>query len=75
MSKLKIRKIGSALGVIIPKVQLDKLNLVEGNYLFSETVNDHLDLSPYDPDLDKELEYLDQTCRKFRHAFKALSKL
>ena len=50
MSKpLKIRKIGTSLGVVLPKELLTELGVGEGDLLYPVRTPDGVSLSPYDP--------------------------
>lgn len=74
MATLKLRKVGSSVGVIIPKEMLDTLHLTEGDQVFASANNDGLHLTPYDPDFDAAMEAFSSTRRKYRNALRKLAK-
>jgi putative addiction module antidote len=74
MATLKLRKVGSSVGVIIPKEILDKLHLAEGDQVYASANNNGLQLTPYDPDFDAAMEAFSRTRRKYRNALRKLAK-
>lgn len=72
--KLKIRRIGNSLGIILPQTALSTLNLGEGDELFlSESPLGYM-LSPYDPQFAQALEDAREFMKTHRNAFKELAK-
>ncbi len=69
-----LRRIGNSYGVILPKAELDKLGVVEGDKLFIVRTPDGLRLTPYDPDFAKVLEATREYMRDHRDALKDLAK-
>ena len=49
--KVRIRRIGNAVSVILPESMLSSLNLYEGDFLFVEQKDDGISLTPRDPEL------------------------
>ena len=74
MATLKLTAIGTSTGVVIPKQMLARLKLKRGDTLFAvETPSGYL-LTPYDPDVEEQLEVGRQFMRKYRETFRALAK-
>ena len=69
-----LRRIGNSYGVILPKAELDKLGVVEGDKLFIVRTPDGLRLTPYDPDFAKVMEATREYMREHRDALKELAK-
>ncbi len=69
-----LRRIGNSYGVILPKAELDKLGVVEGDKLFIVRTPDGLRLTPYDPDFAKVMEATREYMREHRDALKDLAK-
>ncbi len=69
-----VRRIGNSYGVILPKAELDKLGVVEGDKLFIVRTPDGIRLTPYDPDFAKVLEATREYMRDHRDALKELAK-
>jgi len=74
MHTLKLRKIGSSVGVILPKEMLEALHLSEGDQIFADTTQDGLQLTPYDPDFEAAMEAFGRTRKKYRNALHQLAK-
>lgn len=74
MQSLKVRKVGSSHGVILPKDVLERLNLHEGDELFITQNSEGLQLSPYDPDFEAAMEAFDHTRSNYRNALHKLAK-
>ena len=74
MHALKLRKIGTSTGVILPKEILDSLNLAEGDRLFADVIQNGLHLTPYDPDIEAAIEAFGRTRKKYRNALHQLAK-
>ncbi len=69
-----LRRIGNSYGVILPKAELEKLGVVEGDKLFIVRTPDGLRLTPYDPDFAKVMEATREYMRDHRDALKELAK-
>ncbi len=74
MYSLKLRKIGSSVGVILPKEMLEKLHLSEGDQLFADATPDGLQLTPYDPDFEAAMQVFSSTRKRYRNALRQLAK-
>jgi putative addiction module antidote len=75
MSKpLKIRKIGTSLGVVLPKDLLAELGVGEGDTLYPVRTPDGVSLSPYDPEFAEILEDSRDYMRRHRNAMRELAK-
>lgn len=74
MHKLKLRKIGSSVGVILPKELLETLHLQEGDRVFADAGTNELRITPYDPDFDEAMAAFERTRRKYRNAMRELAK-
>jgi putative addiction module antidote len=74
MATLKLTAIGTSTGVIIPKDMLARLKLKRGDTLFAiETPSGYL-LTPYDPEIEAQLDLGRKFMRKYRETFRALAK-
>lgn len=71
---LKIRKIGGALGVTLPKKVLQELDVEEGDHLYSVRTANGVELSRYDPDFEEALEISRKVMRKYPNALKKLAE-
>ncbi len=75
MSKpLKIRKIGTSLGVVLPKELLTELGVGEGDILYPVRTPDGVSLTQYDPDFAEILDDSRDYMRRHRNAMRELAK-
>jgi len=72
--KLKLRPVGTSTGVIVPKEMLVRLRVKEDDSLFAIETPDGYLLTPYDPEVEKQLELGREFMAKYRHTFRALAK-
>jgi putative addiction module antidote len=74
MTKLKLTKVGTSTGAVIPKEMLTRMNVEKGDMLYAiETAEGYL-LTPFDPDIAEQLEAGQAFMKKYRDTFKALAK-
>jgi putative addiction module antidote len=74
VTTLKLTAIGTSTGVILPKQLLALMRVEKGDQLFAiETPNGIL-LTPYDPEVQEQLEIGENLLEKHRDVFKALAK-
>ena len=73
-SVMKVRKIGGSLGVIIPKDELDRMHVKEGDELYGVPDSDGLRLQALDPSFERKLKAFEQTRRRYRNALHELAK-
>ena len=74
MQTLKLTKIGTSTGAVIPKEMLGRRKVKKGDVLYAiETPEGYL-LTPYDPAIEKQLEAGREFMKEYRDTFKALAK-
>ncbi len=73
-AKLKIRRIGNSVGLILPKEVADQLHVGEDDTVHYVVDANGLHVTPFDPDFDAAMEAFEQTRRKYRNALRALAK-
>jgi putative addiction module antidote len=74
MQTLKLTKIGTSTGAVIPKEMLVRLKVKKGDVLYAiETPEGYL-LTPYDPAIEEQLEAGREFMKEYRDTFKALAK-
>ncbi len=75
MTIVKVRPIGNALGVVLPKDVLARLNLTDGDSLFlTEAPDGSMRISPYDPGFAEQVRAAQQGLARFRNALGELAK-
>ena len=73
-SKLTLRKIGTSTGVILPKAELDRLHLQEGDELHLIETPNGLELTPYDPEFEAQMTSAEKVLKKYRNTLRELAK-
>lgn len=72
--KLKLRAVGTSTGIVLPKETLQKMNVKQGDTLFAvETPEGYL-LTPYDPELERQLAVGREVMKEHRDTLRALAK-
>ena len=72
--KLKLRAVGTFTGIIVPKEMLVRLRVKEDDALFAVETPDGYLLTPYDPQVEKQLKLGREFMAKYRDTFRALAK-
>jgi len=74
MAVLKLTTVGTSTGVVIPKDMLSRLKVGKGDCLFAiETPSGYL-LTPYDPEIEKQLNLGKEIMNEYRDTLRALAK-
>jgi putative addiction module antidote len=72
--KLKLRSVGTSTGVLLPKEMLLRLKVKKDDMLFAvETPEGYL-LTPYDPEVERQIVKGRDFMAKYRDTFRALAK-
>ena len=71
---IRMIKIGTSTGAIFPKEMLAQLKVHQGDTLFTVETPDGVLLTPYDPDVEKQLEAGREFMREYRDTFRALAQ-
>jgi putative addiction module antidote len=71
---MKLRKVGGSLGIIIPKDEIERMHLKEGDELFGLPDDGGLRLQAHDPSFERKLKAFENTRRQFRNALHELAK-
>ena len=71
---LKITQIGNSLGVILPKEILAALKVAKGDTLICSETADGFQISPYDPEVARQLEVGREFMKDYRDTLRALAK-
>ncbi len=74
MTRLKIRKIGNSLGVVLPKDVLDKLNAKEGDLLDVIPTASGMTLSVSDDEAGRLMQMAERIMEENREVLRALAK-
>ena len=71
---LKITQIGNSLGVILPKEILAALKVAKGDTLICSETAGGFQISPYDPEVARQLEVGREFMKDYRDTLRALAK-
>ena len=74
MTALKLTQIGNSVGVILPKEVLARLKLEKGDMVFLTEAPNGVNLSPYDPSMEAQLDAGREFMREYRDTFRQLAK-
>ncbi len=75
MIKLKVRKFGNSLGVILPKEVLQRLNTGEEKPLFLlEAADGSYRLTPFDPEFEKKMTKAEDIMERYKNTLHVLAK-
>lgn len=74
MVRLKIRRIGTSLGVILPKEVLARMKVGEGEEIVLVEGPEGFKMTPYDPEVLKQMDEAEAIMRRRRHLLRALAK-
>jgi putative addiction module antidote len=74
MAALKLTQIGNSLGVILPKEMLSRLKLEKGDSVFWTDAPNGVTLTPYDPEVEKQLALGREFMHEFRDTFHQLAR-
>lgn len=72
--KLKVSAIGNSTGVILPKDVLERLRVSRGDELMVRETPDGIVLSPYDPELARQMEVAERIMREDRELLRKLAQ-
>lgn len=74
MLKLKVRAVGAADGLILPKEAMKRLGVKQGDELtFVETPNGY-EITTYDPEFEAQVESFRKIMDKYPNTFRELAK-
>lgn len=75
MVRVKVRKFGNSLGVVLPREVINRLQTGDGEPLFLiEAPDGAYRLSPYDPAFEKKMAKADDIISRYRNSLHVLAK-
>ncbi|MBV8447171.1 MAG: hypothetical protein JO357_16215 [Hyphomicrobiales bacterium] len=75
MVKLKVRKFGNSLGVVLPKEVISRLSMKDGGQLYlSETSEGGYRLTPYDPSFGEKMAQAEDIISRYRNTLSVLAQ-
>jgi putative addiction module antidote len=73
-AKLKMISIGNSVGAVFPKELLARLRVDQGGTLFVTEASDGFRITPYDPEIEKQVEAGREFMSEYRDTLRALAK-
>lgn len=73
-NKLKVTKIGNSTGVILTKEILQKLRVSQGDTIFAMETPGGIELTPYNPEVAKQMEVAERVMREDRDVLRKLAE-
>ena len=71
---LKLTRVGNSVGVVLPKDLLARLNVQLGDTIFLTESPDGYRITPYNPDLERQLTLAKAIMKKDRDILRELAK-
>jgi putative addiction module antidote len=71
---LKVTTIGNSTGIILPKDILERLRVSKGDSLYAVETSRGIEITPYDPDVAKQMEIAERVMREDRDALRKLAE-
>jgi putative addiction module antidote len=74
MAKVKVTTVGNSAGVVLPKEVLARLKVAKGDVLYITETAGGVELSPYDPAFEQEMQTARSVMRRYRNALRQLAR-
>ena len=74
MHKLKLTAICNSAGVVLPREVLARLKVEKGDSVFLTESPDGFRLTPYDPEIERQMKIAQAVLKKRRAALRELAK-
>ena len=74
MTVLKLKPVGNSTGIILPKEILTKLHVESGDSLFVVETANGIELTPYDPEFERQMVAARKIMKKRRAVLRELAK-
>jgi putative addiction module antidote len=72
--ELKLRRTGNSLSTSWPKEALARMNAKEGDTLYAIETPQGFLVTPFDPKFEKTMEAAERVFRRYKNAYRELSK-
>ncbi len=74
MTSLRITSVGNSLGVILTKELLSRLRVDKGDSVFVTETKNGIELSPYDPELSRQMDIAEEVMKDNRDVLRKLAE-
>ena len=73
--KLKLRKVGNSIGIVLPKEALAHLKVTEGDTIcVTDAADGSLRISPANAEFTQQMEVAEDIIRRYRNTLRELAK-
>lgn len=72
--QVTVRRVGGSLAATLPKEMAERLHVAAGDRLFAMETPNGILLTPFDPEVEKQLSLARRVAKKHRHALRELAK-
>ncbi len=73
-TSLKLTRIGTSTGAILPKEMLARMKVEKGDTLYAIETEEGYLITPYDPAIEEQLRLGREFVKEYRDTFKVLAK-
>lgn len=73
MTALKVTTVGNSTGIVLPRDILQRLRVEKGDFLYVLDTPNGIELTPYNPEVAKQLDAAEQIMREDRDVLKRLA--
>jgi putative addiction module antidote len=73
MTRVKITTVGNSAGIVLPKEVLAKLRAAKGDTLTLTETPNGVEISPFDPDVEYQLNIAEEVMREDREVLRRLA--
>ena len=74
MNTVKLTTVGSSTGIVLPKEVLERLRAKKGDILHVIETPRGIELTPYDPEFEKQIAAAEEVMRSDRNVLKKLAE-
>jgi putative addiction module antidote len=74
MNTVKLTTVGSSTGIVLPKELLERLRAKKGDLLHVIETPRGIELTPYDPEFEKQIAAAEEVMRSDRNVLKKLAE-
>ena len=71
---LKITTVGNSAGIVLPREILERLRVEKGDTLYALETPNGIELTPYDPEFDEQMQAAKRVMREDRDALRKLAE-
>ena len=71
---LKITTVGNSAGVVLPRELMQRLRVEKGDTLYAVETPNGIELTPYDPEVAKQMEVAEKIMRENRDVLRKLAE-